>query len=90
MTGAPPTTTPTTPLAKAATLPSRYYLDPDVLEAEEDRIFGRTWQLVARGEDLARAGDFVPANIVDEPIVITRGAELLRLLVEATGTPAGD
>ena len=29
-----------TPLSRAATLPSRYYLDPSVLEFEKERIFG--------------------------------------------------
>jgi choline monooxygenase len=63
------------PLAQAATIPSRYYLDPAVLEVEKERVFGRTWQLVARAEDLSRVGDFVPASIVDEPIVITHGLD---------------
>lgn len=63
------------PLARAATLPSRYYLDPDRLDEEKERIFYRTWQLVARGEDLTRIGDFVPASIADEPIVITHGLD---------------
>jgi hypothetical protein len=31
-----------------------------VLELEKDRIFGSTWQLVARTGDLQRIGDFVP------------------------------
>ncbi|CAN5530464.1 SRPBCC family protein [soil metagenome] len=63
------------PLARASTLPSHLYLDPAVLEREKETIFGRTWQLVARGDELARIGDFVPATIVDEPIVITRGLD---------------
>ncbi|MDQ3407441.1 MAG: Rieske 2Fe-2S domain-containing protein [Chloroflexota bacterium] len=70
---APPVRQP--PLARASTLPSHLYLDPAVLEREKERIFGRTWQLVARGDELARVGDFVPATIIDEPIVITRGLD---------------
>ena len=65
-------TVPTTPLSRASTIPKRYYLDPDVLELEKDRIFGSTWQLVARTDDLQRIGDFVPVTVLDEPIVITR------------------
>ena len=45
------------------------------LEREKELIFGRTWQLVARFDDLARPGDFVPATILDEPIVITHGLD---------------
>jgi choline monooxygenase len=62
-------------LARASTLPSRLYLEPDVLEQEKERVFGRTWQLVARMDDLARPGDFVPATILDEPLVITHGTD---------------
>ncbi len=41
------------PLARAATLPSRYYLDAGYLEREKVLVFGRTWQLVARSDELA-------------------------------------
>jgi choline monooxygenase len=63
------------PLARAATLPSRYYLEPEILEREKERIFGRTWQLVARAEELSRVGDFVPVTVLDEPVVITHGLD---------------
>src|SRR3954454_1300061 len=63
------------PLSRASTLASNFYLDPAVLESEKDRIFGRTWQLVARLDDLARPGDFVPATILDKPIVLTHGTD---------------
>ncbi|MEX0625932.1 MAG: aromatic ring-hydroxylating dioxygenase subunit alpha, partial [Chloroflexota bacterium] len=65
----------TTPLSRAATLPSRYYLEPANLEREKELVFGRTWQLVARAEELQRVGDFVPVTILDEPIVITHGLD---------------
>ena len=58
-----------------STLPSRFYLDPAVSEQERDRIFGRTWQLVAHWDDLARPGDFVPVTVLDEPLVITHGSD---------------
>ena len=62
-------------LARAETLPASAYLDADVFERERDRIFGRTWQLVARGAELARPGDFVPTAILDEPLVVVRGTD---------------
>jgi choline monooxygenase len=61
----------TVPLSRAATLPSRYYLDQSYLEREKERVFGSTWQLVARADELQRIGDFVPVMVLDEPIVIT-------------------
>jgi choline monooxygenase len=64
-----------TQLARASTLLSSFYLDPAVYEREKELIFGRTWQLVARIDDLARPGDFVPATILDEPVVITHGLD---------------
>ena len=47
-------------LARAFTLPASAYLDEAVFEHERDRIFARTWQLVARADELARVGDLIP------------------------------
>ena len=63
------------PLSRAATLPSRYYLDPAILEREKELVFGGSWQLVARADELQRIGDFVPVTVLDEPIVITHGLD---------------
>jgi choline monooxygenase len=71
--GAPET--PRTPLSRASTLPSRFYTDPAIYDLEVERIFGRTWQLVARADELARVGDFVPAMVIDEPVVVTHGLD---------------
>jgi choline monooxygenase len=65
----------TVPLSRASTIPKRFYLDPEILETEKERVFGRTWQLVARTDELQRIGDFVPVSVLDEPIVITRGLD---------------
>ncbi|MDQ2941576.1 MAG: Rieske 2Fe-2S domain-containing protein [Chloroflexota bacterium] len=66
---------PRIPLSRASTLPKRYYLEPAILEAEKERVFGRTWQLVARADELQRVGDFVPGTVLDEPVVITHGLD---------------
>ena len=70
-----PPAAPQTPLARASTLPSRFYTDPSIYDREVERIFGRTWQLVARADELARVGDFVPTVVVDEPVVVTHGLD---------------
>ncbi|HEY6874981.1 MAG TPA: aromatic ring-hydroxylating dioxygenase subunit alpha, partial [Candidatus Dormibacteraeota bacterium] len=62
-------------VARAYTLPKSVYVDPAVLEKEKDRIFARTWQLVAHVSELSRPGDFKPATIIDEPILLTRDKE---------------
>jgi choline monooxygenase len=59
-------------LARAATIPSRWYTDPAMLPIEQERIFGRTWQLVGRTEQLKSPGDFFTCQVVGEPIVVTR------------------
>src|ERR1700681_1854796 len=64
-----------TDVARASTLPSNVYLDPAILEQEKDRIFYRTWQLVAHMSELARAGDLRPPTILDEPILLTHAQD---------------
>jgi choline monooxygenase len=62
-------------LSRATTLPARWYIDPEMHPLERDRVFLRSWQPVARLEELRRPGDFVTAEVVGEPIVLTRGTD---------------
>ena len=62
-------------LASAATLPSWCYTRPDVLEQENERVFGRTWQLVGREDQVAAPGRFITAEVAGEPLLIARGAD---------------
>ena len=62
-------------LARARTLPSSAYVDKAVLQLEKERIFSRTWQLVAHASELSRVGDFKPTTIIDEPILLTHPRE---------------
>src|ERR1700687_6490499 len=62
-------------LARAFTLPASAYVDPSIYERERDRIFARTWQLVARADELSRVGELKPATILDEPMLHTRGLD---------------
>lgn len=59
-------------LARAATLPARWYTDPELLTLERERIFARTWQAVGHTSDVARPGDFFACELLGEPLVITR------------------
>ena len=58
-------------IARAATIPARLYVDPVYLELERDRIFGRTWQLAARTEQLARTGDFAAVDPRGSDLVLS-------------------
>ncbi|MBK8031058.1 MAG: aromatic ring-hydroxylating dioxygenase subunit alpha [Chloroflexi bacterium] len=59
-------------VASAQTLDASWYLDPQVFEREQDAIFARTWQAVARTDELAKPGDYLTSEAAGEPIVLTR------------------
>ncbi|MGH7663139.1 MAG: aromatic ring-hydroxylating oxygenase subunit alpha [Gemmatimonadaceae bacterium] len=65
-------------IAGAATIPSRLYTDPVYFELERERIFGRTWQLAGRREQVSAPGEFMTADIAGEPVVVVRDGETLR------------
>jgi choline monooxygenase len=64
---------PSAPLALAATIPSSWYTDKRVFELEQQTVFGNSWQVAARTDQLTRPGDYVTTEIADEPIVVVRG-----------------
>ena len=62
----------------AQTIPSRLYTDPVYQALEEEKVFGRTWQLVGRLADVTEAGQYLTAQIGDEAIVVVRDGDKLR------------
>ena len=65
-------------IRRASTLPARLYVDPAWLALEERQVFGRTWQLVGRVDQLAQSGQYLTAEIGPESIVVVRDGETLR------------
>jgi len=63
----------TLPLERARTIPGRWYWDPEVAAAERRAVFGSTWQLVARADQLTAPGSFVTADVAGDPVVVVRG-----------------
>ncbi|HEY4903201.1 MAG TPA: aromatic ring-hydroxylating dioxygenase subunit alpha [Candidatus Sulfotelmatobacter sp.] len=61
------------PLAEASTIPAPWYVDPRIAELERMNVFGGTWQLVARTDQVQKPGEFVSTILAGEPIVIVRG-----------------
>ncbi|HEY6843945.1 MAG TPA: SRPBCC family protein [Thermoanaerobaculia bacterium] len=57
----------------ASTIPSSYYNDAGALAAENRTIFARTWQLVGHEDQVRERGQFLTANVADEPVLIVRG-----------------
>jgi choline monooxygenase len=62
----------TLPLARARTIPSSWYLEPRFDVAERASVFGETWQLAARSDQLEAKGSFVTTVIAGEPVVLIR------------------
>jgi choline monooxygenase len=60
------------PLARARTIPGRWYHDPEIYALECRRVFGGSWQMVGRVDQVARPGSFVTAEIAGEPILVVR------------------
>jgi choline monooxygenase len=64
------------PLDEAFTIPSDWYTDARVLDLERRTVFSRSWQLVARAEQLREPGRFVTCETpAGEPIIVVRGGD---------------
>ena len=62
-------------LARASTIPSRWYFDAGILAREEERVFGRSWQLAGRNAQVEKAGDYFTAEVAGERILVCRGKD---------------
>jgi phenylpropionate dioxygenase-like ring-hydroxylating dioxygenase large terminal subunit len=56
-------------------LPGWIYSDPDFLEAEKERIFAASWQVVCHLSDIPRPGDYHTLDFLGEPLVAVRGQD---------------
>ena len=67
------------PLQDAWTIPAPWYTDQRIYDLEMKTVFALSWQVVARLDQVREPGQYVTAEIADEPIVIVRGTDgLLR------------
>lgn len=62
-------------VARAATIPARWYVDPSFLQLEQERIFARTWQPVGYAASVANTGDYFACEVQGEPIVVARAKD---------------
>jgi Rieske 2Fe-2S family protein len=60
--------------AGSRTLPSRWYVSPEVFASERDRLFARAWICAGRTEQIENAGDFFVADVAGESIIVVRDA----------------
>ncbi|HWX79692.1 MAG TPA: aromatic ring-hydroxylating dioxygenase subunit alpha [Steroidobacteraceae bacterium] len=54
-------------------LPGWIYRDADFLEAEKERVFATSWQIVCHLNDIPRPGDYHTLDFLGEPLVAVRG-----------------
>jgi choline monooxygenase len=64
-------------LDSAWTIPAPWYTDEQIYQLEISAVFARTWQPVARLDQLRDPGRYVTAEIAGEPIVIVCGSDNL-------------
>lgn len=61
-------------IERAETPPASWYTDARVLEEERRQVFGRTWQLAGRAEQVAEPGRFFTTEVGGEPVIVVRDA----------------
>jgi carnitine monooxygenase subunit len=57
-------------------LPGWIYRDADFLQAEKERIFASSWQIVCHLNDIPNPGDYHTLDFLGEPLVAVRGRDL--------------
>ena len=65
----------TAPLARARSMPSGFYTDPSVFQAEREHILLQRWFFTCREEMLPNAGDYRAFETIGGPIFLLRGAD---------------
>jgi phenylpropionate dioxygenase-like ring-hydroxylating dioxygenase large terminal subunit len=56
-------------------LPGWIYADAEFLEAEKERVFAASWQIVCHLNDIPNPGDYHTLDFLGEPIVAVRGKD---------------
>jgi choline monooxygenase len=64
-----------TPLEESYTIPAAWYVDERIAQLERQNVFGGTWQVVARRDQLQKPGQFVTTEHAGEPLVVVRSPD---------------
>ena len=62
-------------LDRAYTIPASWYVDERVAALERQSVFGQTWQVVGRLDQLTLPGEFITCELAGEPLVVVRGSD---------------
>jgi choline monooxygenase len=60
---------------RSFTLPSRYYVDPEIHALEIRRIFRRSWLYAGHVTDLPEVGSYLTEELAGQPVLIVRSAD---------------
>jgi choline monooxygenase len=63
------------PLERARTIPASWYTDPEMAQAERERVFGRSWCILGRSEQLTNPGSYLTAEVAGWPFLVVRDQE---------------
>lgn len=63
------------PLARAETIPSRWYTDAAFHELDKQAVFSRTWHGIGHVSRLQHPGDYIIGTVAENPVIIVRGQE---------------
>jgi phenylpropionate dioxygenase-like ring-hydroxylating dioxygenase large terminal subunit len=63
------------PLGEASTIPAVWYTHHEIAEMEHRAVFGGTWQMAGRAEQVASAGQFLTTEVGREPVLVARGED---------------
>ncbi len=63
------------PLEEAYTIPASWYVDERIAELERRQVFGGTWQVVGRVEQVQKPGNYITTQVAGEPVIVVRGAD---------------
>jgi phenylpropionate dioxygenase-like ring-hydroxylating dioxygenase large terminal subunit len=56
-------------------IPTGRHTDRTFFELEREHVFGRTWLIACRAEDLPGPGDYVTIDLLGAPLVVVRGTD---------------
>jgi phenylpropionate dioxygenase-like ring-hydroxylating dioxygenase large terminal subunit len=69
------------PFDRSTTMPREFYLDPTLYSLEESRVMRSRWLPAARVDQVAKPGDYLAVQLLDEQLVVVRDRQgVLRVL----------